>query len=183
MPAVPPADAPDFATLYASTPLAPRMAARLWDVAGLILDELRDDDMAEMWIDELPIVARPYLDDRFIAAFASRFEVLAGRLARGLNELTGLASCTADEIALHLVIDRTEELHEEAGLDWEWVDALPIHPADDDYVGIKDLLFRDLDVMFLYEPAFDGVDDPESETYRTQGFAHLHPRDWFKTLM
>ena len=59
-----------------------------------------------------------------VAAFGSRFEALADRLARGLEELTDMTACTADEVALHITIDRAEEIHQEGGIGLDWIDAL-----------------------------------------------------------
>lgn len=51
-------DEPDFATIYDTSPLAPRMADRLWVVAQLAHDASRQD-IADMWLEQLPTVAGP----------------------------------------------------------------------------------------------------------------------------
>lgn len=174
------ANQPDFAALYAKSPLAPRMAARLWVVALMAADQFRDG-VPEMWLEQLPRVAAPYLDDEFVTTFGSRFGVLADRLAAGeANELE-LTTCTADEMALHLVIDNAEALHGDDALAADWIESLPRRPgADVDFFGVKDILFEDLDIDVLFNPALDGAEDPESDIYLTEGYASLHPRDWFK---
>lgn len=173
--------APDFERLYGAKPLTAGMAARLWTVATLISDAFADD-MGEIWLEDLPVVAKRYADEAFVAAFAARFEILAERIAGGLQEMTDVATCTADEIALHMIIDRAGELENEGFFDEGWIDALDRRPKDTDFVGIKDTLFEDLDALFLFDPALDGVEDPDSEAYQIEGFANLHPRDWFKTF-
>lgn len=100
---------PDFETLYGDRPLSARMAARLWYVADSTYGSYFDG-MADAWIADLPRIAQIHADEAFAAAFGERFGILANRIAAGLAELTDLTTCTADEAALHLVIDRAEEL-------------------------------------------------------------------------
>lgn len=38
-----------------------------------------------------------------------------------------------------------------------------------------EVLFTDHDVLMLFNPALDGIEDPD-----ISGGAKLHPRDWFK---
>jgi hypothetical protein len=157
------------------------MAARLWVVAQLAHDAFRQGQ-ADMWLEQLPSVARPHADERFVAAFGSRFDVIALRLAEGLEELSGVVTCTADELALHLIIEYAEDLYRDGALDWEWILALPTSARDEDFGYLKDLLFEDNDVLILYNPAMDGVEDPESEIAQLERFVNLHPKDWFKTF-
>lgn len=56
-------------------------------------------------------------------------------------------------------------------------------PADDDFQGVRDYLFYDLDVLHLYDPAADGVEDPESDVAQAERFANLHPRHCFKLFL
>lgn len=58
---------------------------------------------------------------------------------------------------------------------------LPHRPADDNFCGVKDYLFYDLDVLHLYDAAADGAEDSESDISQVGGFVNLHPLDWFKT--
>jgi len=173
-------EVPDFATLYGTLDLSPTMAAKLWTVAVMIGDSFTEG-MGEIWLADLPTVAKQFADEAFIAAFAARFEVLAQRIAAGLQETTDITTCTADEVALHMVIDRAEELEDEGLFCGGWIDALE-QQADDDFLGAEDMLFRDFDVLLLFDPSLDGVEDPDSEAYQAEGFENLHPRDWFKTF-
>ena len=110
------------------------------------------------------------------SAFAARFEVLAQRIGAGLQEPTDIATCTADEVALHMVVDRAEELEDEGFFHGGWIDALE-QQDDDDFVSAKDMLFMDFDVLLLFDPSLDGVEDPDSEGYQVERFENLHPRD------
>lgn len=170
---------PDFESLYGNGLITARMAARLWYVADCI-EGMYFDGMAELWLDQLPRIAKFHIDDQFTTAFGQRFGVLAGRIAAGLDELSAITTCTADELALHMVIDRADELLQEGGLDIGWIDALPHRADDDDLDGAREYLFYDLDVLHLYDPAADGLEDPGSAVYQVERFVNLHPRDWFK---
>jgi hypothetical protein len=172
---------PDFEVIYGSSRLTPVMAARLWTVALSISDAFAED-MGEMWLDDLPNVAKRFADDEFVAAFAARFEVIADRLAAGLAELTDITTCTADEVALHMIIDRAEELEDEGSFGSALFSGLPRRDRDDDFFGLKDALLRDLDVLLLFDLSLDGVEDPTSEAYQLERFENLHPRDWFNTF-
>jgi len=157
------------------------MAARLWVAAQLVHDAFRQDE-ADMWLEQLPTVAATHVDERFIAAFGSRFDVIALRLAEGLEELSAVATCTADELALHMIIGYAEEQRRDGSPAWGWIEALPHHPDDDDFDLLRDILFEDNDVLILYNPAMDGIEDPESDIAQIQRFVNLHPNDWFKTF-
>lgn len=45
---------------------------------------------------------------------------------------------------------------------------------------MKGYLFHDFDVRFLFDPALDGIEDPDHPAYQAEG--NLHPCDWFKTF-
>jgi len=173
------ADVPDFATIYADSSLAPRMAATLWVVALLAYDAIRDD-VPEMWLEDLPRVAQSFADEQFVAAFGSRFDRVAVRIAGGFDDPADLTTCTADEMALLMVINFARDTHADGPMGNEWIEDLPRRPTDEDYGWTREILFEDLDIEVLYNPALDGAEDPESEVYLTEGYANLHPRDWFK---
>jgi len=173
---------PDFEALYGDRPMTARMAARLWYAADSTCG-LYFDGASDMWIAQLPRVAQLHADAAFTKAFGERFGVLADRIASGLTELTRVTTCTADEVALHLVVDRAEEMVEDGELDQDWMAALPSRPSDGDFHGVKDYLFYDFDVLHLYDAGADGVEDPTSSIFRAEGFVNLHPRDWFKTFV
>jgi hypothetical protein len=173
---------PDFEALYGDRPMTALMAARLWYSADSTCGSYFDG-AADMWIAELPRVAQIHADAAFVTAFGERFGVLADRIASGLAELTHLTTCTADEVALHLVIDRAEEMVEDGELDQDWMVDLPGRPRDGDFHGVKDYLFYDFDILHLYDAGADGVEDPSSAVFQAEGFVNLHPRDWFKTFV
>lgn len=56
---------------------------------------------------------------------------------------------------------------------------LPVHGDDLDVDMARSLLFRDHDVLVLFEESLDGVEDPDDPVSSDQGFVNLHPREWF----
>jgi hypothetical protein len=76
--------------------------------------------------------------------------------------------CLADEMALHVIIEHAGVWLEDHGeLDEGWGD-------------YEDRVFEDVDFELLYDPAWDGIEDPDSDVARQEGMANLHPKDWFK---
>lgn len=99
-------DVPDFAALYADSELTPRSAAKIWAVAEIIYDNFHHG-LGEEILATLPPIARLHADERFESAFASRFAIVAKRVAEGLPWLESIATCTADEMAIHVILGAT----------------------------------------------------------------------------
>ena len=55
----------------------------------------------------------------------------------------------------------------------------PWRAEDDDPEWARTTLFRDHDVLWLFEASLDGVEAPDSEERVYYGRAHVHPREWF----
>lgn len=174
------AGSPDFATLYggATSPLSPRMASQLWTTAIYFADTYADADVSDLLRRELPPIARRMADDVWMERFVVCFEALATRLARGRFASNQLASCTGEEMALHLVIDSAE-----AGMSDDAIpldDSIPADPERDrDFEWAREVLFRDHDVLLLFNPSLDGIEDNDSDLSLRHMFANLHPRRWF----
>ncbi len=81
-------------------------------------------------------------------------------------------------MALHLVIDCAEGL---AKGEIEVMDqSLPDDPdRDTDFESTREVLFRDHDVLLLFNTSLDGIEDTDSEVSGYYRFANLHPRRWF----
>ena len=173
-------DSPDFARLYGGTdsPLSPRMASKLWTTAIHFADTYADSDVTDLLKRELPPIARLMADDVWMERFVACFDDLAARLAHGRFASSQLASCTGEEMALHLVIDSAE-----AGVSDDVTpldDSLPGDPERDcDFEWAREVLFRDHDVLLLFNPSLDGIEDNDSELSQRHMFANLHPRRWF----
>jgi hypothetical protein len=86
-------------------------------------------------------------------------------------------------MALHLVVDLAEA-HLADGIIGPHdaaASSLPDHGnADRDFDTMRDVLFRDNDVLILFDPLMDGAEIPDGELDRVARYANLHPRDWFK---
>ena len=127
-------------------------------------------------VDDLPPVARPYaFDDAWRRQFIGGFRQVAHRLGSPDEQNKILLRCTAEEVALHIAIDLAKGDTEE-GLDppAPYLE-LPDHgDRDVDFEWMREVLFEDHDVLMLYNPALDGIEnDLDSNPL-------LHPRDWFE---
>ncbi|MGH9158321.1 MAG: hypothetical protein ACRD1K_21350 [Acidimicrobiales bacterium] len=159
------------------------MAYWLWSTAISMADTWRDNaDDPEPLRELLPPIARAVAHGPWLDRFIDCFEAIAGKLATAEIHTDGLASCTGEEMALHLVIDLAEAHLADGVLDSDLpgVAALPDHgPKDADFDSMRTNLFKDNDVLMLYDPLMDGIEDPEDEIGQLERVINLHPRDWF----
>ena len=81
-----------------------------------------------------------------------------------------LLRCLADEMALHVIM-------EHAGV---WLKGRG--ELDEGWSDYEECVFEDTDFELLYDPAWDGIEDPDSDIARQTGMAHLYPKDWFKAF-
>ena len=59
-------------------------------------------------------------------------------------------------------------------------DGTPYGPGDEpDWAFLSEVLFRDDDVLLLFDPSNDGIEDPSSELHQRWRLANLHPQTWF----
>lgn len=75
--------------------------------------------------------------------------------------------CVADQIALGIILEQARSLLEDEDgpvADWSLY---------------QDLVYEDMDFEVLYDPAFDGIEDPGDDIALEMGMVNLHPRDWF----
>lgn len=176
-------EVPDFASLYGdpTSILSPRLAAYLWAAAGVLSDTYRGPGGRKILVEDLPPLVARVADDAWYDRFLVCFEALEHRLADGGLDPESLACCTGEEMALHLTVGMVETLIETGGLDdLTWMASLPPWRAeDDDAEWARSVLFRDHDVLWLFEASLDGAEAPDSEESAYYGLAHLHPRDWF----
>jgi hypothetical protein len=174
-------DEPDFAAIYEphvdgdGWRMTPRMAWYLWSAALYLADEYRTsspDSFAKI----LPPVARAYAHDRaWRQQFVAGFEHLTERLGSIEDGSDVLARCTAEELALHLTINIAERPLIDGAFSPAAVCHLPDHgSADEDFDWMRDVLFEDHDVLMLFNPALDGIENDRDAN------SSLHPRDWFE---
>ena len=170
---------PDFARLYAGpgSPLSPRMAARLW-AAAVTLADTYDEGRWHLLRRSLPPIVQRVADEVWMERFVACFEALARRLEGGGSDGTQITTCTAEEMALHLVIDAAEGATGDGSLATDL--SLPARPdRDEDFDAIRELHFPDHDVLLLFDASLDGIEAPNSAIDEHGLFANLHPQAWF----
>ncbi|KAF6257477.1 hypothetical protein COO60DRAFT_1524008 [Scenedesmus sp. NREL 46B-D3] len=155
--------------------LSPRMAYRL-HTAGCLYVDSRCRPHAELAIAEMPPVVQPCARRRpWMEAYTQAAMRLVARLERGLEPQP---NCTAEECALHKIIEMAEAFFRD-GVDRQTgaLDALPRSTLDEDFELVSDAAFLDNDVLMLFD--MPQLADPSGLT-EMMGTANLHPDDWFK---
>lgn len=132
------------------------------EVLGDLVDLRQGQFFSELVIaDDLP---RKYLtkyDDAFFRRFLLCLSAVGMKLRLpGFHPL----GCTAEELALHAMIERASML-------------LEMNGQEPDYSEWLTYAFEDLDYQWLYEPAKDGLED--SPTGKDLGVGHLRYDEWF----
>lgn len=136
----------------------------------------------------LPPAVLRYLErqgEQLAGAWLARFEnVLFAIEARVAIGEIPLPRSTAEEMALHLTLDQAEEFLEEEdvlpGLSpHDTLMALPAAADELDLDYLREVLFEDHDVLMLFNPTLDGIEDPSSSLARSLRTANLHPSAWF----
>ncbi|MER5932937.1 hypothetical protein [Streptomyces sp. NPDC002054] len=89
--------------------------------------------------------------------------------------------CTAEELALHFALQSASAMTcDEPDLVAEFTRGLPEQRGDYDWPICSDLLFQDHDVLFLYDPAMQGLEHPDDPLNRRMGIGDLRPEGWFE---
>lgn len=194
---------PDFATLFpvcrcaedscdscAGFQLSPRSAAALWTTAQILADQAYDD------VEEHGDA--PVLDEGDWAVFGrypriSRAQdaVWRRRAARSFDDLAAdledgewpRPTCPAEEMALHLMLRDVAAAVEDdlTGLA-EHLSELPSHPDDLNWDLAAEVLFQDTDILTLFDPKLDGIEDPDNELNLQMRIGDYRPQAWFETF-
>jgi hypothetical protein len=195
---------PDFAALFticrcrkascstcAGFQMTPRTAAVLWSTAQILADH-GYDDVEEHGSDPLPEPTEWYLFDRYPRLTWSQDAAWRRRAARSYDDLAAdlaagdwpLPTCPAEELALHLILEDAPAAVEDGwtGLDEATLDALPVHPDDFDWHAMPDALFQDTDILHLFEPDLDGIDDPRNAVNIQMAIGDYRPSAWFENF-
>lgn len=93
--------------------------------------------------------------------------VVAGRLQDGWRP----QACRAEELVTAAVVEQAQLIFEEST--GEESDALGY---------LYEILFEDLDHQYMFAPAFDGIDDPDTTEGAQIRTGSLHPSAWFDPL-
>jgi len=163
----------------------------LWSVAQILAD-YGYDDVEEHGSDLLPERTEWYLFGRYPRLTWSQDAVWRRRAARAYDDLAAdlaagewpLPTCPAEELALHLILEDALAAVEDGwtGLDAAAFDALPGHPEDLDWDAMPDALFQDTDILHLFEPGLDGIDDPDDALNAEMAIGDYRPSAWFENF-
>lgn len=93
---------------------------------------------------------------------------VADRISEPLQPLR----CRGEELVLRAVIEMAITEWDASG-----------NPADHSFERLLDLCFSDLDHEYMFDPAFDGIDDPNTHEGSQLGIRSLHPTTWFEPLI
>lgn len=174
-------DDPDFDAdaWLGGRPIGPRMALHLWCAARAIVERATAEPASVTG--GLPAAARRWADQpEFRDQLAAAYAMVRDRLAVGALPI---ARCTGEEFALHIVIS-VAAMAEAQGVGPDPEDyglQLIPEPDDDDFAAAHEALFDDGDLLLLFDPLFDGIEDPTSTVNQRFGIGpYLHPSNWFE---
>ena len=163
----------------------------MWSVARILADH-GYDDVEDHGSDLLPERTGWYLFDRYPRLTWSQDAAWRRRAARAYDDLAAdlaagdwpLPTCPAEELALHLILQDAPSAveHGWAGLDGATFDSLPEHPDDLDWDAMPDVLFQDTDILHLFEPGLDGIDDPHDALNAQMAIGDYRPSAWFENF-
>ncbi len=168
------------------------LVSGLWSVAQVLADH-GYDDVEERRSDLLPGRTGWYLFDRYPRLTWSQDAARRRRAARAYDDLAAdlaagdwpLPTCPAEELALHLILEDAPSAaveHRWAGLDEAAFDSLPEHSDDLDWDAMPDVLFQDTDILHLFEPGLDGIDDPHNAVNAEMAIGDYRPPAWFENF-
>jgi len=84
-------------------------------------------------------------------------------------------SCRGEEFALNAVITQAR-----IGLEVEPPPEETAARVERALTDLEQVAFEDLDFEYAFDPAADGIDDPETAEGQRMGVAPLHPSRWFE---
>ncbi len=152
------------------------------DMAYDQLEEIgsRRIDLGEKYayiFSDLPVLTWG-MDAPWRRQFARCFDDLASDIeARNWPSPT----CTGEEMALHIALQHASSMvTDEPELVATWVKDIPAHHDDWDWGLCVHVLFEDTDVLSLYEPWSQGIEDSGTFANQYLGIANLEAEDWFK---
>lgn len=121
--------------------------------------------ITDTWIlSDLP----PRFADKYTALFAQEFLVALVDVTSRLTKAGSPWACVAQELGLRVLLNRVEIIAEAADV-----------TLDDGWRGhLEDLLFEDLDHEFLYDQAYDGIEDDVAS--QPSGMALMRFKHWFR---
>lgn len=137
----------------------------LCDLVDEFLDDLSDDE--NFCISELPEKYRLRYDGLFRRRFLVTVLTVGYKLALP-EPLAPLPSCTAEELALHILIEQAKN-------------QLQAEAIESDFSLFVILAFQDLDFEVLYDMAMDGIEDTTVGT--EMAYDNLPFDNWFEPFL
>ena len=139
--------------------------AALCDLVDEFLDDLGDDE--NFCISELPQKYRLHYNGLFRRRFLVTLLTLGYKLALP-EPLDPLPSCTAEELALHILIEQAKT-------------QLLADAIESDFSLFESLAFEDRDFEILYDMASDGIED--TQVGASMGYGNLQFNEWFEPFL
>jgi hypothetical protein len=197
------APAPDFVALFplcrcakdscakcSGFQLTPRTATALWTIAQILADQAYDD--VEKHGDQ-PVVTKNEweLFDRYPPITWMQNAVWRRQAGRAYDDLTAdleagkwpCPRCPAEEMALHLILRDVPAAVDDGWAGLEEEDAqLPAHPDDFNWDLAQDVLVQDTDILALFNPDLDGIEDPDGDLNLQMSIGDYRPQAWFETF-
>jgi hypothetical protein len=173
--------------------ISPRTAAVLATAFTALADECQMDieehgdnpvehDGTWACFDELPRITW-WQDAQWRARFAQAADELLADLISGHEPRP---RCRGEEMVLHLALRGAKRVVDMMNDSERYrstvIGTLPEHRQDYDWDACVDSLLEDSDILFLYDRAADGIEDPESEINKQFGIGDLRPANWFEPL-
>jgi len=142
----------------------------LYSALCMLTDEFFDNSLEDedhIFRELLPSKYLPLYTPLFLKKFYATLLTVGYKLSLPDASET-LIACTAEELALHILIERASVL-----LDMDGVNA--------DFDEFEDLIYQDVDFEYLYDMKMDGIEDSEVGT--ELGIGNLHFTEWFKPFL
>lgn len=163
------------------SPITPPVGLVLWYAADALTE--RADLDPSTAVAGLPRSAKTWADDpTWVTQLIECYRMVTARLAAGAFPI---ARCTGEEFALHIVVAAAAGLHEQ-GMGPDPTDhgmQLMPDPDVDELAEAHHRLFEDQDILMLFEPLLDGIEDAESSDNQRRFIGpYLHPSRWFDTF-
>ncbi|HDH26385.1 MAG TPA: hypothetical protein ENH00_09360 [Actinobacteria bacterium] len=139
----------------------------------ILIDEFPEDvgrllhggDFVETWMSNyLP----PQFTTKYTPLLAKKMLVCVVTVAWKLVQPGSWPlACVGEQLALHALIERAEI-------------AMELDGEQADFADFRELAFPDSDILMLFEPSFDGIEDSDVGDYL--GLGNLAPKHWFDPL-
>ena len=139
----------------------------LYSALCMLSDEFFDYDLDDENHELRHLLPRKYLHlytPLFLKNFYATIITVGYKLALPKKSAT-LIACTAEELALHILIEEASAL-------------LEIDGEEADFGDFEDMIYQDMDFEYLYDMKVDGIED--SEVGVEIGIGNLHFSEWFK---